>query len=63
MFVELRAAFRISSQAVEIRIDQSAPPVTASPPPLPSLQDVYIWLLSLVVFFFFLIFGSLGENT
>lgn len=26
MFVELRAAFRISSQVAEIRIDQSAPP-------------------------------------
>jgi len=31
MFVELKAAFRISSRAAETRIDQSAP--TAAPPP------------------------------
>lgn len=37
MFVELKAAFRISIQAVEIRIDQNAPPslLFLHPPPHP----------------------------
>lgn len=54
MFVELKAAFGISIQAVEIRIDQNAPPSLLSPVP----PEDYIWLLSLGggVFSFF------GEN-
>lgn len=57
MFVELRAAFRISSQVAEIRIDQSAPPSLLLLLPFPPSRTftfgyfhlIYIFLKFLVL--------------